>query len=146
MVTNGAVRRLAAVLGSLTVLAFLTACGSSGNVAGISPTHPGPFASQADQVVADLAAGNFAAVQAKLDPAMQAASSVADLRKAWTAYQGLLGSYRSHVAPASVRVGQIDVERVPVIMAHGQGEVRISFPPDGIIQGLFFLPSGAPSP
>lgn len=143
-----AVRRLATVLGSLAVLAFLSACGSSGssNVAGISPTHSGPFASQADHVVADLAAGNFAAVEGKLDPAMTATVPLPALRKAWTTYQDLLGSYRSHGAPASVRVGQIDVERVPVVMAHGQGEVRISFQPDGIIQGLFFLKAGAPSP
>jgi Protein of unknown function (DUF3887) len=142
------VRCLAALLGSLAVVAVLSACGSSGssNVAGIPSTSPGPFASQADQVVAELAAGNFAAVEGMLGPAMTAALPLPALRKAWTAYQDLLGSYRSHAAPASVRVGQLDVERVPVIMAHGQGEVRISFGPDGIIQGLFFLKAGAPPP
>jgi hypothetical protein len=142
------VRRLAAVLGSLVVVAVLSACGSSGssNVAGIPSTRPGPFASQADQVVADLAAGNLAAVADKFDSALTAALPLPGLQKAWTAYQDLLGSYQSHVAPASVPVGQLDVERVPVIMAHGQGEVRIAFRPDGLIEGLFFLKAGAPPP
>jgi hypothetical protein len=143
------VRRLGAVLGSLVVVAVLSACGSSGsssNVAGIPSTRPGPFASQADQVVADLAAGNLAAVADKFDPALTAALPLPGLQKAWTAYQDLLGSYQSHVAPASVRAGQLDVERVPVIMAHGQGEVRIAFRPDGLIEGLFFLKAGAPPP
>jgi hypothetical protein len=45
---------------------LLGACSS----AGTSPASPGPFASQADQVVADLAAGNFTAVEGKLDPTM----------------------------------------------------------------------------
>ena len=106
-------KRWAAVLGLLAVVAFLPACSSS------SPTRPGPFASQADQVVADLAAGNFAAVEAKFDPAMKALLTLPALQKVWISYQKLLGSYRSHGAPASVRVGQIDVERVPVTMAHG---------------------------
>jgi hypothetical protein len=144
-----AVRRFAAVLGSLAVVAVLSACSSSGsssNVAGIPSTRPGPFASQADQVVTELAAGNFAAVEDKFDPALTAALPLSALRKARTAYPDLLGSYQSRVAPASVRVGQLDVERVPVIMAHGQGEVRISFRPDGSIAGLFFLKGGAPPP
>lgn len=59
-------KRWAAALGSLAVVCFLAACSS----AGTSPASPGPFASQADQVVADLAAGNFTAVEGKLDPAM----------------------------------------------------------------------------
>jgi hypothetical protein len=61
-------KRWAAALGSLAVVCFLAACSSG--VAGTSPASPGPFASQADQVVADLAAGNFTAVEGKLDPAM----------------------------------------------------------------------------
>jgi Protein of unknown function (DUF3887) len=139
--------RAAALLVSLAVLIFLSACSSSSLAApGVSPTRPGPFASQADQVVADLAAGNFAAVEAMEDATLKAALPLPALQKAWTAYQDQLGSYRSHGAPVSVRVGQLDVERVPVTMAHGQGEVRISFQPAGMIAGLFLLKAGAPPP
>lgn len=141
--------RAAALLVSLAVLIFLSACSTSSSglaAPGVSPTRPGSFASQADQVVADLAAGNFAAVEAMEDATLKAALPLPALQKAWTAYQDLLGSYRSHGAPVSVQVGQLDVERVPVTMAHGQGEVRISFQPDGMIAGLYLLKAGAPPP
>jgi hypothetical protein len=82
-------KRWAAALGSLAVACFLTACSSG--VAGTSPASPGPFASQADQVLADLAAGNFTAVERKLDPAMIKATRALPLPKAWTAYQEPLG-------------------------------------------------------
>src|SRR5579859_2276440 len=114
-----AMKRWVALLGSLAVVAFSSACSSSGS-AGSPPAHPGPFAARADQVVADLAAGNFTAVQGKFDPALKASLTLTALQQAWTAYQHLLGAYRHHVAPASVRVGQLDVERVPVTMARGQ--------------------------
>jgi hypothetical protein len=58
-------KRWAAVLGPLALVCLLTACSSS--AAGTSPPSPSPFASQADQVMADLAAGNFTAVQGKFD-------------------------------------------------------------------------------
>jgi hypothetical protein len=94
-------KRWAAALGSLAVVCFLTACSSS--VAGSSPPSPGPFASQADQVVADLAAGNLTAVEAKFDPAMMNAARTLPLQKAWTACQDVLGTYRSHGAPTFAR-------------------------------------------
>jgi len=126
---------------------FIAACGSGGpGAAGIAPTRPGPFASAGDQIVADLVAGNFAAVTAKFDPTMTAAMPPASLENSWKTYQQLLGAYRSHGSPASVMKGQLDVERVPVTMAGGGGEVRITFHPDGTIAGLYFLKAGAPAP
>ena len=127
-------KRWAAELGSLAVVCFLTACSSS--VAGTSPTSPGPFASQADQVVADLAAGNFTAVQGKFDPAMIKATRTLPLQKAWTACQDVLGTYRSHGAPTFARKGQFDLEQVPVTMANGPSVVTITFNPNGTIAGL----------
>jgi hypothetical protein len=62
-------KRWAAALGPLAVVCLLAAC-SSGITAGNSAASAGSFASQADQVVADLTAGNFTAVEAKFDPAM----------------------------------------------------------------------------
>ena len=126
-------KRWAAALGSLAVVCFLTACGSG--VAGTSPASPGPFASQADQV-ADLAAGNFTAVEAKLDPAMTKAARAVPLPKAWAACQDVLGMYRGHGAPAFARKGQFDVEQVPVTMANGPGVVTITFNPSGTIARL----------
>ena len=125
-------KRRAAALGSLTVVCFLTACSS----AGTSPASPGPFASQADQVVADLAAANFTTVEAKFDPAMMKAARTVPLPKAWAACQDALGTYRSHGAPTSDRTGQSDLEQVPVTWANGPGVVTITFDPNGTIAGL----------
>jgi hypothetical protein len=124
----------AAVLGLLAILAFLPACSSSSS--GMPPARPGPFASQADQVVADLAAGSFAAVEARFEPAMKARQAPNRLQNEWIALQMWTDSYRNHVAPAFTRAGQDVVEQVPVRMAHGHGEVRITFRPGGIIAGL----------
>jgi hypothetical protein len=44
---------------------------------------PEPVCSHADQVMADLAAGNFTAVQGKFDPAMIQANQAVPLPKAW---------------------------------------------------------------
>lgn len=72
-------RRWAAASGSLAVMCFLPACSSS--AAGTSPPSPAPFASRADQVVADLAAGNFTAVEGKVDPAMVKATRTLPCRR-----------------------------------------------------------------
>jgi hypothetical protein len=126
--------RRATALGPLAVVCVLAACSSS--TAGTSPASAGPFASQADQVVADLTAGNFTAVQAKFDPAMIQASQAVPLPKAWAACQDALGTYRSHGTPASARNGQFDLEQVPVTWANGPGAIIITYNPDGTIAGL----------
>jgi Protein of unknown function (DUF3887) len=129
------VNRWTAELGPLAVVCVLAACSSS-STAGISAASAGPFASQADQVVADLAAGNFPAVQAKFDPAMIQANQAVPLPKAWAACQDALGTYRSHGTPASARNGQFDLEQVPVTWANGPGAIIITYNPDGTIAGL----------
>ena len=124
----------AAVLGPLAVVCLLTACSSS--AAGTSAASPSPFASQANQVMADLAAGNFTAVQAKFDPAMIQANQAVPLPKAWAACQDALGTYRSHGTPTSARNGQFDLEQVPVTWANGPGTVTITFNLNGTVAGL----------
>jgi hypothetical protein len=128
-------KRWATALGPLAVVCVLAACSSS-STAGTSAASAGPFASQADQVVADLAAGNFTAVQAKFDPAMIQASQGVPLPKAWAACQDALGTYRSHGTPTSARNGQFDLEQVPVTWANGPGVVTITFDLNGTIAGL----------
>jgi Protein of unknown function (DUF3887) len=121
--------------GLLAVVCVLAAC-SSTSTAGTSAASAGPFASQADQVVADLAAGNFTAVQARFDPAMIQASQGVPLPTAWAACQHVLGTYRSHGTPAFARKGQFDLEQVPVRWASGPGSILITYNPDGTIAGL----------
>jgi len=131
-------RRWAAVLGPLAVACLLTACSSA---AGSSSASAGPFASQAGQVVTDLAAGNFTAVEAKFDPTMMKAAQAVPVQKAWAACQDVLGTYRSHGAPTYTQKGQYDLEQVPVTWANGPGMFTITFNPDGTIAGLHCGPS-----
>lgn len=130
----GATKRWAVALGSLAVVCFLGACSSS--AARTPPASPGPFAIQAAQVVADLAAGNFTAIEGKFDPAMMKAAQAVPLQKAWAACQDVLGAYRSHGAPTFARKGQYDLEQVPVTMADGPSVITVTFNPDGTIAGL----------
>ena len=95
-----------------------------------------PVCFPGDQVVADLAAGNFTAVEAKFDRAMMKAARTVPLQKAWTACQDVLGTFRSHGAPTFARKGQFDLEQVPVTMANGPSVVTITFNPNGTIAGL----------
>jgi Protein of unknown function (DUF3887) len=134
-----AMKRWAAVLGSLAIVCFMPACSSSGtssSVAGSSPTSPASFAAQADQVVADLAAGKFTAVEAKFDPAMTKAAQAAPLQKGWATCRDAMGTYRSHGAPTFARKGRFDLEQVPVTWAKGPDAVIMTFNPNGTIAGL----------
>jgi hypothetical protein len=136
-----AMKRWAAVLGSRAVVCFRPACSSSGTssgVAGSSPTSPASFAAQADHVLADLAAGNFTAVEAKFGPAMMKAGRTLPLPRAWAGYQQIPGRYRSHGAPVFARQGQFDTEFMPVTMAHRPGVVIIYFTRNGTIAAMYF--------
>ena len=115
-------KRWAAVLGLLPVLCSLAAC--SGSAAGTSSASPRSFTSEADQVVADLAAGTYTAVQAKFDPAMMQASQIVPLPKAWAACQHYLGTYRGHGMPVFACKGQFDNEQVSVTWGNGPGGHR----------------------
>jgi hypothetical protein len=109
---------------------FLPACGgNSSSVAGNSPTPPASFATQADQVVADLAAGKLTAVEGRFDPAMLKAAQAAPLPKGWAACQDAMGAYRRHGAPAFARKGRFDLEHVPVTWAKGAGRGHRHFQP-----------------
>ena len=123
-------KRWMAVLGSLAVVCSMAACSSS------PPASPAPFASRARQIMADLTAGNYSAVEAKFDPAMMKAARTLPLPKAWTACQDRLGTYRSHGAPKFAQKGQFDFEQVPVTWGHGPGTVTITFNSNRTIAGL----------
>ena len=127
-------KRWAAALGSLAVVCFLAACSSS--VAGTSPASPGPFASQADQVMADLAAGNFTAVEGKFDPAMIKAAQAVPLQKAWTAARMCWARTEATVRLRLPGRANSTSNRYPSRWANGPGVVTITFNPSGTIAGL----------
>lgn len=131
---------ITALYSAMALPATLVIAGTSGKGA------PDPFDGQAIQVVADLAAGDFADVAAQFDPVVSAQLSAAGLAGAWSDYQALLGAFQSAGQPTSVMLQGLTVEQVPVQLAQGPGEVRIAFHPDGTIAGIFFLRPGVPLP
>ena len=132
--------------GSAVSVVVAIGLGAAGCASGKSVPKPGPFSGKADQIVKDLGTSAYTDVSASFDQTMKTQLPQAALQNAWTSYQQLLGSYKSHSAPASVMKGQLDVERVPVTMANAKGEVRITFHPDGTVAGLYFLKADAPAP
>ena len=137
----------------LLLLVGLVGCGKGGSSSSASSTSPPAiaaasidFKAAASALVADLAAGRYAEVEAKFDPTMKSQLSVTVMQNNWRTYQELVGTYKSHGVPNEIAQGEIRVERVPITTATGSGEVRVSYHPDGTIAGLFFLRAGAPSP
>jgi hypothetical protein len=123
----------------------MTACGG-GPSATTTSVAEGPFASQAEQVINDLAASNFQAVWGMFDASLQGQLSVARLANGWAVYQLEFGHYRSHGTPELIPLGSLDVEQLPMVMVHGTEEARVTFEPNGSIAGLVLLKAGAPPP
>jgi len=138
----------------LVVLALAAGCSKSGTSEPAATATPGSsvaasvdFKAAASALVADLAAGKFADVEAKFDATMKSQLSVTVLQNNWRTYQELVGAYKSHGTPTEVKQGEIAVEQVPIATATGAGEIRVSYHPDGTIAGLFLLrASGASGP
>jgi hypothetical protein len=124
---------------------ILTSC-SSGTSGHTTSLNPGPFANQAEQVVADLAASQYQAVWQMFDATLKAQLSESALANGWQLYQERFGSYRGHGKPELIPVGSLDVEQLPMFMGKGTQEARITFEPDGAIAGLGLLKAGAPLP
>lgn len=142
-------RRVFALSGVLAISLISAEC-SGASSASSNSVASGPFAAQAEQVIIDLAAGNYQAVWAMFRPSLQAQLSVAALANAWQVFQEQFqeqfGSYKSHGTPELIPVGSLDVEQAPMHMARGTEEARITFQQNGMIAGLYFLKSGAPPP
>lgn len=97
-------------------------------------------------MIADLAAGNYQAVWEMFDASLKAQLPVAALQNGWQEYQGQFGSYKGHGNPELIPVGSEDVEQMPMFMAKGTQEARVTFDPTGTIAGLGLLRAGAPPP
>lgn len=140
MLVSAALIGTIALTGAFALAAGPVLAGSSGTSSG------GSFDSQASQIVTEIAAGQFAAVRAQFDSTMTDKVSETDMSSAWSSYQQALGNFQSAGQPTSVVRGDLTVEQVPIQLAQGSGEVRVTFHPDGTIAGLYFLPSGVPVP
>ncbi|EST24760.1 DUF3887 domain-containing protein [Streptomyces roseochromogenus] len=135
-IARGGKRRLTRAVGTvaLAVSALLPAQGSA------------LAASQDDtialQTLDDIVKGDYTAATAHFDATVRRQLPPDALKKAWRNYEAQFGDYRSHQNPKDVAFGQFTVVSVPLRMAHGPGEFRVSFDRAGAIAGLFFLKPG----
>jgi hypothetical protein len=132
------------VLGAVASLALVLLLAGRATASARGTSQTGPFDAQALQIVSDLSTGDFTDVEAQFDPTMSAALPQDALAQAWTTYQQMLGTFQSAGQPTSVMLGALTVEQVPVQLAQGPGEVRVTFHPDGTVAGLYFLQPGLP--
>lgn len=102
------------------------------------------FDDRARQVVCQILAGRFGDVRAQFDSAMMGALTEDQLRDAWRGYIDFFGDFQSAGDPTSTAFGPYIVEQVPVRMSKSEGEIRVTYNPDGSIAGLFFLRPGVP--
>ena len=103
-----------------------------------------PFTADALSVVAELAFGKFVLIVTGFDPTVKGQYSETDLSTKWTTFEATFGDYQGHRAPISVKLAGLWVERMPVTMAHNQGEIRVTYDQNGQIAGLYFLKVGVP--
>ena len=131
---------------TLFVASLGAACGNGGGFTTTTSIAPGPYASQAEQVMTDLASGNFQAVYAMEDPVTQLHLTVAVLASGWSDFTGGRGAYRGHGRPELHRIGSLDVEIVPLTMANGPAESQVTFNPaeNGEIISLLLTRAGEP--
>ena len=123
---------------------LLVAC--SGKAPQPGAVNRGPFAGQAELAITDLAAGQYQTVWTMFDPALKAELPVAAIESGWQSYEGLFGAYKGHGQPLLIQVGSLDVEQMPMFMAKGTQEARVTFDSAGGIAGLGLLKAGAPPP
>ena len=124
----------------LFVLGALTSCSGSH---GQARSHP-PFEALATSALSEIQHGNCAPTAARFDATMKSALDAAGLCSAYVTYTQVLGAV-THADPAySEKRGQLTVVRMPLQLAHGKGEYRMAYHPDGRIAGLYFLKAGVP--
>jgi hypothetical protein len=102
--------------------------------------------SRAKEVVREIFSGQFAKVRADFDATMTARLSQQRLAKARTQFEGLFGTFASMGNPEIVKRGDLTVVNIPLHMAKGDGQARVTYDPQERIAGLFLLRSGVPVP
>jgi Protein of unknown function (DUF3887) len=94
---------------------------------------------QAEQVVAHLGNGEFAAVHAMFDALMSSKLSVDELGAVWRQLVSNLGELNETGAAAVTKKGGYTIVDVPLTFAEAQMKARVTFNSDGSIGGLYIL-------
>lgn len=101
-----------------------------------------PLAGAADlaaSVIDDLAAGRWAQITDRFDPAMRDGLSEDALAATWTQVVGLSGAYEGHGEPTPVRAGDMTITNTALSMEAAAYTARITFRDDRTIAGLHIL-------
>ncbi|MFC4854346.1 DUF3887 domain-containing protein [Actinophytocola glycyrrhizae] len=98
-------------------------------------------AEKAVALLADLAAGRWAAVRRDFDARMAAELTTEKIVDVWAQVVGLIGAYERMGEPVALRLGNHTVVNVPLHCEAGQLTGRVSFNDDGTVSGLFLLPA-----
>lgn len=95
-------------------------------------------------VVAHLVDGDFSGVREHFNSQMRSGLTETGLRDGWRRALVQFGSFRSMGTPTVVELGTLTVIRIPLTMAKGAAEARVTFERSGDIAGLYVLQPGVP--
>ena len=98
---------------------------------------------QARRVVTQLAAGDYEAVVASLDPLARVAVTASDVRTEWSNFEAAYGPFRGQGSPVVPGAGNL--VDVPVTWARAAGYVQVNIDQTGQIASVFVLGPGAPA-
>lgn len=105
---------------------------------------PTGFTATATADLAALTKGQCGKVTEHFDPLMTDKLSTAGLCSAYRTYVEQFGELRHQDAGYSVKRGELTVVRIPLAMAHADGEFRETFHPDGTVAGIYLLKPDVP--
>jgi uncharacterized protein len=146
--------RAVLVVAILTVLGLLsTACGTETTASTATPTStttagevPQALVDAAAQLVDQLAARNFAAVEQSFDSTMQGALPEAALQQTWDALLSKAGAFKQITGTNPVVQQGYRIVLVATEFAQGNLTVRVAFDSSGKVAGLFFQNASAATP
>lgn len=133
------------VTGILAITSLLLGVGCAASDPGV--TREEQLVADSQAVVANMAEGNFAAVEAMFDTTMSDGLDAATLRDLWAQFEDQLGPYEpSDTPPATGSDGAIVIVDVPTRFRDDVLKTRIAWNSDDRIAGLFILVLSAPLP
>ncbi|MEO8286044.1 MAG: DUF3887 domain-containing protein [Chloroflexota bacterium] len=100
----------------------------------------------ARQAITQMAAGDFASVEANFDKTMQEKLPEAMLKTVWGQIEGQFGAYKGQTGTTTDRQQGYDIVVVAVELEKGSLNARFVFDKDGKITGLFFAPATQSTP
>jgi uncharacterized protein len=123
---------------ALAVLIFTSAVAA---VAAQAPqAAPSSIEANGRQVIQNMAAGNFAPVEANYDARMAAALPPGKLAAGWSTIGGQYGAFQSIASAQASKVQTFDVVKMVLQFEKGTLDATVSFDPDGKIAGIGLRP------